>query len=370
MKKLLFLLIALLPLIASAQSGQSVVTLKNGTELKGTIKAIDPTDALTIVIAGIETTIKMTDVAKVEEGKEIVTEAPSSQHNINQDEAVNNRTKTSESFVAISEGKRFCFNVLSKVDKTVEIIYNKNVKYTDSYCRIPSSVEYNGDTYIIVAIGENAFNENKKIETLELPSTIKKIGAKAFEQCKHLTKIIFSPGLEIIDEKAFSQCKDLPELELPSGLTEIRGNAFLFNTKLERVIFPNTLKSVGIGSFAYCLKLTEISMQSGLERIEDMAFYSTKIEKIDIPNTVNFIGTRAFLSGTSFIGQESIIKWISIPESVKEIGKQAFCKFRNMIGNSLPSKCHIDLLPSWIDCEEAERIGLSEESFNNYINSK
>ena len=67
MKKLLFLLIALLPLLASAQRGQSVVTLKNGTELKGTIKAIDPTDALTIVIAGVEAKIKMSDVARIEE---------------------------------------------------------------------------------------------------------------------------------------------------------------------------------------------------------------------------------------------------------------------------------------------------------------
>ena len=64
MKKLLFMLIALLPIVASAQSGQSVVTLKNGTELKGTIKAIDPTDALTIVIAGVEAKIKMSDVAR------------------------------------------------------------------------------------------------------------------------------------------------------------------------------------------------------------------------------------------------------------------------------------------------------------------
>ena len=67
MKKLLFMLIALLPIVASAQSGQSVVTLKNGTELKGTIKAIDPTDALTIVIAGVEAKIKMSDVARIEE---------------------------------------------------------------------------------------------------------------------------------------------------------------------------------------------------------------------------------------------------------------------------------------------------------------
>ncbi len=66
MKKLLFFLIALLPLIASAQSGKSAVKLKNGTILKGTIKHIDPTDALTLDIAGVETQIKMSDIAEVE----------------------------------------------------------------------------------------------------------------------------------------------------------------------------------------------------------------------------------------------------------------------------------------------------------------
>lgn len=66
MKKLLVFLIALLPFVVSAQEKQSVVTLKNGAELKGAIKSIDPTDALTIVIAGVETTIKMADIAKVE----------------------------------------------------------------------------------------------------------------------------------------------------------------------------------------------------------------------------------------------------------------------------------------------------------------
>ena len=68
MKKVLFLLVSLLlSVTVNAQSGQSKVILKNGTELQGTIKSIDPTDAIKMVIAGVETSIKMSDVAKVEE---------------------------------------------------------------------------------------------------------------------------------------------------------------------------------------------------------------------------------------------------------------------------------------------------------------
>lgn len=67
MKKIIMLLMAIMPMIVNAQNGKVVVTLKNGTTIVGDVKSIDPTDAITIVVAGIETTIKMSDVNKVEE---------------------------------------------------------------------------------------------------------------------------------------------------------------------------------------------------------------------------------------------------------------------------------------------------------------
>lgn len=76
MKKLLLLLMMLMPFMAEAQEKLSVVTLKNGAELRGVIKSIDPADALTMVIAGIETKVKMADVARVEEAAAAPTTQP------------------------------------------------------------------------------------------------------------------------------------------------------------------------------------------------------------------------------------------------------------------------------------------------------
>lgn len=78
-KQLTLLFLILLPLSLMAQEKMAVVTLKNGTELKGVIKSIDPTDALKIEIAGFETSIKMDNIAKVEELKEGVNPVQSSQ---------------------------------------------------------------------------------------------------------------------------------------------------------------------------------------------------------------------------------------------------------------------------------------------------
>ena len=58
---------AIMPMVVNAQNGKVVVTLKNGTTIVGDVKSIDPTDAVTIVIAGIETSIKMSDVSKIED---------------------------------------------------------------------------------------------------------------------------------------------------------------------------------------------------------------------------------------------------------------------------------------------------------------
>lgn len=102
MKKLLFTLaLMLLPLLASAQSTKSKVVLKNGTELTGIIKSIDPTDAVKIVIAGVETSIKMADIAKIEELDQMPSNMPSStnvQTKLNEKLRVTDFTDYPESF--------------------------------------------------------------------------------------------------------------------------------------------------------------------------------------------------------------------------------------------------------------------------------
>ncbi len=69
MKKLLFsvLIALLLPMVTAAQNGLSNITLKNGVVLVGTIMSIDPATVVKIEISGVETTINMSDIAKIEE---------------------------------------------------------------------------------------------------------------------------------------------------------------------------------------------------------------------------------------------------------------------------------------------------------------
>ena len=68
MKKVLaaFLLCMICNLGIRAQQQQSVITLKNGTQVTGVVTAINPLESVTIEIGGISTTIPMSEVSKIE----------------------------------------------------------------------------------------------------------------------------------------------------------------------------------------------------------------------------------------------------------------------------------------------------------------
>ena len=67
MKTRILILLLVMPFMAFGQSKQSLVKLKNGTELRGVIKSLDPMSSLVLSIGGVDTTIKMENVLRVEE---------------------------------------------------------------------------------------------------------------------------------------------------------------------------------------------------------------------------------------------------------------------------------------------------------------
>ena len=86
----------------------------------------------------------------------------------------------------------FWFNILTNTSssRTVEVTNNgvssSSVDYPNSSYSIPSTVTYNGYTYTVTAIGDDAFGnpesayEVSKFTSITLPNTITTIGEYAF----------------------------------------------------------------------------------------------------------------------------------------------------------------------------------------------
>lgn len=94
------------------------------------------------------------------------------------------------------------------------------------------------------SIGLQAFAKSQKLTSVTFPSSLKRIGEHAFEDCSALTEINLSKvNLEEIGSSAFRDT-GLKKVTFPASLKKIAPQAFL-NTQLVNVIFPEELQEIG-----------------------------------------------------------------------------------------------------------------------------
>lgn len=157
----------------------------------------------------------------------------------------------------------------------------------NSTIEIPATVMYDGLSYTVTRIGNNAFcnysntlreftslvyysmgtdnsvsyelgacywskNDmplarcNSYVETVILPNSIKDIGNGAFYN-NRLISVVMQEGIISIGASAFG-CSLMPSLHLPSSIQTIGDYAFVRMTNLTRIVIPASVKSFGSSS--------------------------------------------------------------------------------------------------------------------------
>lgn len=145
--------------------------------------------------------------------------------------------------------------------------------------------------------------------------------------------------VEKIGEFAF-ESNQLNEVIFHDKLLSIDDYAFFLCEKLEKADVPNSVEFVGESAFSRCYNLKEAHLPEKLTAISPGLFeYGYKLEKVNIPSTVTSIGKSAFRycrkmndlrlpEGLVEIGDEAFNGWemtsLVIPNSVTTIGRQAF----------------------------------------------
>ena len=123
---------------------------------------------------------------------------------------------------------------------------------------VPSSVSYAGNYYTVTEVGNYAFGgvpstSCSKLTGVELPSTVKTIGAYAFASCTGLKGLATGSAIATIGDHAYYQCTGLPaKLSFPKNVRLIKAYAFTRATGLRTVVFegnaPNVEKYAFTGS--------------------------------------------------------------------------------------------------------------------------
>lgn len=183
------------------------------------------------------------------------------------------------------------------------ITYRKNphtlifIPRNKKYVSIRESVEYIGNDSCSQCI----------FRYILIPSSVKRIGSRAFYTCKNLRKVEFSPQTQLhtigayafyksklnsiiipastkrICDFAFADTSSLKSIEFAeeSELDEIELKAF-FGTRASEIQFPASLKVIGSCAFEQCIRLTTISFpnDSKLQKLDKRAFFLCKNLKI------------------------------------------------------------------------------------------
>ena len=159
------------------------------------------------------------------------------------------------------------------------------------------------------------------IDSISIPGSVVSIGERAFNGCANLKSVTFVSGLESIGARAFYGCTSLESLTLPDSIKSIGKSAFFNCSSLKKLIMPDTITSIGANAFDGCRIeiaslpasaipsipksfLIAVTVTSGERLVEGAFDSSTKLTKISLPNTINYVGKNAFNNCSSLIYTE------------------------------------------------------------------
>lgn len=126
---------------------------------------------------------------------------------------------------------------------------------------VPASVEDNGVTYKVTAIGDgtnSAFNNTGG--AVVIAEGITTIKVKAFENSR-VNTISLPNSLTTLEERAFQYTNSLTVLVIPDGVKEILGWCFMGSAVTE-ITFGSGITSIGTSATLNCNKLTAIKFKA------------------------------------------------------------------------------------------------------------
>lgn len=157
-----------------------------------------------------------------------------------------------------------------------------------------------------------AFRGDSILEKVTVGGNVDSIPEEYFSSCRNLTSVDFEgTALKAIGRAAFSET-GFTDLTVPRGVTEIP-EEMLYHSEIRRVNIQGPVTTIGPRAFKKT-KLNTVNFPQTLQRICDEAFNQTFIDfDIALPEGVDSIGNMAFAS--------SFITSLKIPEATTKLGR-------------------------------------------------
>lgn len=136
---------------------------------------------------------------------------------------------------------------------------------------IPSTVTHEKIKYHVVSISNNAFSNNKDLQSVGIPSGVTSIGSGAFSGCTALASAGIPNSVTQIGSGAFSGCVSIKSVAIANSVATMGNCVFSGCTGLESASIGSSLQILPYQTFYGCTALKSVNLGKGLTKIEDSA---------------------------------------------------------------------------------------------------
>lgn len=204
----------------------------------------------------------------------------------------------------------------------------------DGAYEIPQGVEI---------IGDYAFDNNLKLESVTISGTVTTIGYRSFFNCPSLTSLTIGESVTTIGYAAFYQARSLTSVTIPNSVITIGERAFYYCDKLSSVTIGESVTSIGAVAFSSCFNLTSVTIPASVTTIGNDPFIAcTSLTSIHVaeanPAYASVDGVLFSKDKTTLImfpaGKEGAYE---IPQGVTDISQDAFYYCLSLTSVTIPA---------------------------------
>lgn len=221
------------------------------------------------------------------------------------------------------------------------------------------------------------FENQKTLEEIIIPDSVKEIEGAAFRGCTALKRVVIPDSVTLIRNYAFAGCTSLEHIELPENIFVVEPNAFQGAACEGKVTYKGACKRL-FGNTLFTKKdhQTHIEIPEGVIRLEDNCFRDyTELETVTFPKSLKTIGTNCFMGCTNlkevhfhegmYIGWHSFekcksLRTIELPEKCK-VGELTFGRCENLNSIRFPQEADINW-SAFYDCPAIEKVYAPEDA--------
>ena len=133
-----------------------------------------------------------------------------------------------------------------------------------------------------------------------------------------IVEVVLPDGITTIGNQAFRNCSKMESINLPQSITSIGASAFSYCSVLKTVTIPGTVQSMGGSAFYSCSGLLTLVIEEGVPALNTYAFFGcTSLTSVTLPQSLQTINAQAFKNTKALTS-------ITIPKRVTNIGTEAF----------------------------------------------